>query len=195
VGGCKTQNHKPEKKNEADFEFEALSSKVKDVCEPYRHVKQHYGTTNKSETVSNTCGIDIDNCLSNLVHEFMTQNLADDEHLLLEEWVDYSDSSSDEDMYEDGPSGLISWPEKLQAMQVTQCQIMFAKRAKFAKKCHFAKFRTWARDVFQECDREQCDLITRKLIKGRCEDPKLLKRKRRGDRPGTDANKEGRRSG
>jgi hypothetical protein len=108
----------------------------------------HYGTQAKAEIVNNPCGVDIDTCLSTIVREFAVLNLGDDEQLVAEDWVDHSDSSSDDDMYLEGPSGLSTWPDKLQKMQKEQCAKMFAKRAKYAKKCHFAKYRTWAKDNF-----------------------------------------------
>ena len=128
--------------------------KAKDICEPYRYYKQHYGTSQRSEVVNNPCGIDTDSCLSTLVREFSTQNMGDDEELEVEEWIDCSDSSSEDEAYEDGPSGLFTWPDQLQNMQLEQCQKMFAKRAKYAKKCQFAKYRSWAREYFQEYDRD-----------------------------------------
>jgi hypothetical protein len=44
--------------------------------------------------------------------------MTEDEHLEVSDWIDHSDSSEEEDLYEDGPSGLSTWPEKLQAMQI-----------------------------------------------------------------------------
>jgi hypothetical protein len=121
---------------------------VKDVCEPFKYSKMHYGTSSKAEIINNPFGVNMETCLSTLIREFMTQNMGDEERLQVEEWVDHSDSSSDDDMYYDGPSGLSTWPDKLQKMQMDQCSEMFEKRSKYAQKCHFAKYRVWAKDSF-----------------------------------------------
>lgn len=55
----------------------------------------------------------------------------------------------------------------------------FTKRAKYSKKCAFAKFRVYARDTLQEHDRDMCDVLMKNLRTVRCEDPKSNKRVRK----------------